>query len=153
MIAGLVAQPSERPHHGSPRCRCGWHHFREPRPHPRKHRERIEVPAVGLRDVRGTRGVQDGISWLVCGHGESGCTSQLCSHCGFSYEDNCDDKQSACQDCRYEVNADYNAAKSIANRYCGYIHHGQNSCGGWAGNQLALNSGTSNVTGDYTPAE
>ena len=80
-------------------------------------------------------------------------TSQRCSHCGFTHEDNRDDKQFACQDCGYEVNADYNAAKNIAVRYCGYIHRGQKSRGGWATSQLALKSGTLNVNGDYTPTE
>ncbi|MFB6227197.1 MAG: RNA-guided endonuclease InsQ/TnpB family protein [Halobacteriales archaeon] len=80
-------------------------------------------------------------------------TSQRCSHCGFTHEDNRDDKQFACLDCGYEVNADYNAAKNIAVRYCGYIHRGQKSRGGWASSQLALKSGTLNVNGDYTPTE
>ena len=80
-------------------------------------------------------------------------TSQRCSQCGFTHEDNRDDKRFACQDCGYEVNADYNGAKNIANRYCGYIHRGQKSRGGWATSQLALKSGTLNVNGDYTPAE
>ena len=80
-------------------------------------------------------------------------TSQRCSHCGFTHEDNRDDKQFNCQDCGYELNADYNSAKNIANRYCGYIHRGQKSRGGWADSQLALKSGMLNVNGDYTPAE
>ena len=80
-------------------------------------------------------------------------TSQRCSHCGFTHEDNRDAKQFECQDCEYEANADYNAAKNIANRYCGYIHRGQKSRGGWATSQLALKSGTLSVNGDYTPAE
>ena len=80
-------------------------------------------------------------------------TSQRCSQCGFTHEDNRDDKQFECQDCEYEVNADYNAAKNIANRYCGYFHRGQKSRGGWATSQLALKSGTLNVNGDYTPTE
>jgi IS605 OrfB family transposase len=80
-------------------------------------------------------------------------TSQRCSHCGFTHEDNRDDKQFACQDCGYKANADYNAAKNIAVRYFGYIHRGQKSRGGWATSQLALKSGTLNVNGDYTPAE
>jgi IS605 OrfB family transposase len=80
-------------------------------------------------------------------------TSQRCSHCGFTHEDNRNDKQFACQDCGYEVNADYNGAKNIANRYCRYIHRGQTSRGGWATSQLALKSGTVNVSGDYTPAQ
>ena len=80
-------------------------------------------------------------------------TSQRCSHCGFTHEDNRDDKQFACQDCGYEVNADYNAAKNIANRYCQYIHRGQKSRGGWATSQLALKSGTLNVNGQFRPTE
>ncbi|AGB33712.1 MULTISPECIES: RNA-guided endonuclease InsQ/TnpB family protein [Halobacteriales] len=80
-------------------------------------------------------------------------TSQRCSHCGFTHEDNRDDKAFECQSCGYEVNADYNAAKNIANRYCGYIHRGQKSRGGWATSQLALKSGTLSVNGDYTPTE
>jgi putative transposase len=80
-------------------------------------------------------------------------TSQRCSHCGFTHEDNRDDKAFECQSCGYEVNADYNAAKNVANRYCGYIHRGQKSRGGWADSQLALKSGSLNVNGEYTPAE
>ena len=80
-------------------------------------------------------------------------TSQRCSHCGFTHGDNRDDKAFECQSCGYEVNADYNAAKNIANRYCGYIHRGQKSRGGWVTSQLALKSGALNVNGDYTPAE
>ncbi|RQG93421.1 RNA-guided endonuclease InsQ/TnpB family protein [Natrarchaeobius chitinivorans] len=80
-------------------------------------------------------------------------TSQRCSCCGFTHENNRNDKQFECVDCGYEVNADYNAAKNIANRYCGYIHRGQKSRGGWATSQLALKSGTLNVNGAYTPAE
>jgi transposase len=56
-------------------------------------------------------------------------------------------------DCGYETNADYNAAKNIAVRYCRYIHCGQKSRGGWVTSQLALKSGTLNVNGDYTPTE
>ena len=80
-------------------------------------------------------------------------TSQRCSYCGFTHKGNRDDKQYKCQDCEYKANADYNAAKNIANRYCGYIHRGQKSHDGWADSQLALKSGTLNVNGEYTPAE
>ena len=80
-------------------------------------------------------------------------TSQRCSHCGFTHEDNRDDKSFECQSCGYELNADYNGAKNIANRYYGYIHRGQKSRGGWATSQLALKSGTLNVNGEYTPTE
>ena len=80
-------------------------------------------------------------------------TSRRCSHCGFTHEDNRDDKAFECQSCGYEVNADYNAAKNIAVRYCGYIHRGQKSRGGWATSQLALKSGTLNVNGQFRPTE
>jgi IS605 OrfB family transposase len=80
-------------------------------------------------------------------------TSQRCNHCGFTYEDNRDDKEFECPGCGYEVNGDYNTAKNITVRYCGYIHRGQRSRGGWATSQLALNSGAMNVNGDYTPAD
>ena len=80
-------------------------------------------------------------------------TSQRCSHCGFTHEDNRDDKAFKCLDCGYEVNADYNAAKNIANRYCGYIHRGQKARGGWATSQLALKSGTLNVNGQFRPTK
>ncbi|MCU4753321.1 RNA-guided endonuclease TnpB family protein [Halobacteria archaeon AArc-curdl1] len=77
-------------------------------------------------------------------------TSQRCSCCGFTHEDNRDDKAFVCQKCGYEVNADYNAAKNVAVRYCGYIHRGQKSRGGWAGCQSALKSGTLNVSGEFS---
>ncbi|UTF55616.1 transposase (plasmid) [Natronosalvus rutilus] len=76
-------------------------------------------------------------------------TSQRCSCCGFTHEDNRDDKAFVCQQCGYEANADYNAAKNVAVRYCGYIHRGQKSRGGWAACQSALKSGTLNVNGDF----
>jgi len=71
----------------------------------------------------------------------------------FMHEDNRDDKQFECVDCEYEANADYNAAKNIANRYCGYIHRAQTSRGGWVTSQLPLMSGMLNVNGNHTPAE
>ncbi len=76
-------------------------------------------------------------------------TSQRCSHCGFVHEDNRSDKEFECLKCEYEVNADYNAAKNVANRYCAYIQRGQKSRDGWASSQLALKSGTLNVNGDF----
>ncbi len=76
-------------------------------------------------------------------------TSQRCSHCGFAHEDNRSDMEFECLKCEYGVNADYNAAKNIANRYCAYIHRGQKSRDGWATSQLALKSGTLNVNGDF----
>jgi IS605 OrfB family transposase len=46
-------------------------------------------------------------------------TSTRCSRtdCGFNHEDNRDGEQFHCQNCGYEVNADYNAAKNIGLRY------------------------------------
>lgn len=78
-------------------------------------------------------------------------TSQRCSHCGHIHEDNRNDKQFKCLNCGYEVNADYNGAKNIANRYCRHIHSGQKSRNGWATSQLALKSGTMTGNGDYSP--
>jgi hypothetical protein len=69
----------------------------------------------------------------------------------LTHEDNGDDKQFACQDFEYEAN--YNAAKDIANRYCGYIHHGRKSRSGYPTSQLTLKSETLNADGDYTPTE
>ena len=45
-------------------------------------------------------------------------TSQRCSHCGLTHEDNRKDKQFNCQDCGYEANADDNAAKNSIDTAC-----------------------------------
>jgi IS605 OrfB family transposase len=78
-------------------------------------------------------------------------TSQRCSSCGFTHEDNRRSKhQFVCQKCEYELNADYNASKNIARKLLKKLHSGQKSSGGGAPCQCALTSGTLNLNGDYT---
>jgi putative transposase len=50
-------------------------------------------------------------------------TSQRCSKCGFTHEDNRDSTAFECLSCGYAVNADYNAAKNIGLRYARQEHH------------------------------
>jgi IS605 OrfB family transposase len=77
-------------------------------------------------------------------------TSQRCSSCGFTHENNRRSKhQFVCQKCGYELNADYNASKNIARKLLKRLHSGQKSSGGGAPRQCALASGTLNLNGDY----
>jgi putative transposase len=50
-------------------------------------------------------------------------TSQRCSKCGFTHEDNRDGTEFRCRSCGYTVNADYNAAKNIGLRYARKQYH------------------------------
>jgi IS605 OrfB family transposase len=50
-------------------------------------------------------------------------TSQRCSKCGFTHEDNRDSTAFDCHSCGYTVNADYNAAKNIGLRYARKQYH------------------------------
>ncbi|MFC5367247.1 RNA-guided endonuclease InsQ/TnpB family protein [Salinirubrum litoreum] len=78
-------------------------------------------------------------------------TSQRCSSCGFTHENNRGSKhQFVCQKCEYELNADYNASKNIARKLLKRLHSGQTSSSGGAPCQCALTSGTLNLNGDYT---
>jgi IS605 OrfB family transposase len=78
-------------------------------------------------------------------------TSQRCSSCGFTHENNRRSKhQFVCQKCEYELNADYNASKNIARKLLNRLHSGQKSSGGGAPCQCALTSGTLNLNGEYT---
>ncbi|MFC7227939.1 transposase [Salinirubellus salinus] len=78
-------------------------------------------------------------------------TSQRCSSCGFTHENNRRSKhQFKCQKCEYELNADYNASKNIARKLLKRLHSGQTSSGGGAPCQCALTSGTLNLNGEYT---
>lgn len=54
-----------------------------------------------------------------------GHTSQRCSQisCDFTHDDNRDGEHFCCQNCGYEVNADYNATKNIALRYARKRQH------------------------------
>jgi transposase, IS605 OrfB family, central region len=68
-------------------------------------------------------------------------TSQQCSKCGCTLEDNRDDQQFDCLDCEYTANADYNAAKNIARKLSVTLQQGQKSPAGGAFCQYALKSG------------
>ena len=74
-------------------------------------------------------------------------TSQRCSSCGFTHEDNRPtQEQFACQKCGYENHADYNAAKNVAVRCCRWLlRRNQNGGGGGASVDIALNGGTMTV--------
>jgi transposase len=77
-------------------------------------------------------------------------TSQRCSKCGFTHENNRRSKhQFVCQTCEYELNADYNASKNIARKLLKRLHSRQTSSSGSAPCQCALTSGTLNLNGDF----
>ncbi|HET7324182.1 MAG TPA: transposase [Halococcus sp.] len=73
-------------------------------------------------------------------------TSQRCSRCGFTHEDNRDGNGFACLSCGYELHADYNAAKNIGLRYARQEYHrlrsSQMSSGGDAPVGVRINRGT-----------
>jgi IS605 OrfB family transposase len=72
-------------------------------------------------------------------------TSQQCSRCGTTLEENRDRQHFECLDCSYSVNADYNAAKNIARKLALQLQRGQKSPAGGAFCQYALKSGTMTV--------
>ncbi|QPV64355.1 transposase [Halosimplex litoreum] len=77
-------------------------------------------------------------------------TSQRCSKCGFTHEINRRSKhQLVCQQCEYELNADYNASKNIARKLLERLHSGQTSSSGGALCQCALTSGTLSLNGEF----
>jgi IS605 OrfB family transposase len=77
-------------------------------------------------------------------------TSQRCSECGFTHETNRRSKhQFVCQQCEYELNADYNASKNVARKLLERLHSGQMSSGGGAPCQCALTSGTLSLNGEF----
>ncbi|MFC7132724.1 MULTISPECIES: RNA-guided endonuclease InsQ/TnpB family protein [Salinibaculum] len=81
-------------------------------------------------------------------------TSQRCTHCGFTHGSNRRSKHEfVCQKCKYELNADYNASKNIAQKLLKRLHSGQTSSSGGAPCQCALTSGTLNLNGDYTASD
>ncbi|RDZ96642.1 transposase, partial [Haloferax sp. Atlit-6N] len=75
-------------------------------------------------------------------------TSQRCSTCGFTHEDNRDGEDFECLKCGYENHADYNAAKNIGLRY---LRRNQTGDGGGAPVGVRLNRGTLNANGEYEP--
>ncbi len=72
-------------------------------------------------------------------------TSQQCSKCGCTLEENRDDQHFECLDCSYAVNADYNAAKNIARKLAVKLRRGQKSPAGGAFCQYALKLGVMTV--------
>ena len=78
-------------------------------------------------------------------HVEPEYTSQRCSRCGFTHEDNRHGEHFECQKCGYEVNADYNGAKNIGLRYARMQVHrlrsSQKSGGGDAQVDVRVNGG------------
>ncbi|WP_424016133.1 RNA-guided endonuclease InsQ/TnpB family protein (plasmid) [Halorientalis pallida] len=72
-------------------------------------------------------------------------TSQQCSKCGCTLEENRDGQRFACLDCSYSVNADYNAAKNVARKLALKLQRGQKSPAGGAFCQYALKSGVMTV--------
>ncbi|WP_158059484.1 RNA-guided endonuclease InsQ/TnpB family protein [Halorussus halophilus] len=76
-------------------------------------------------------------------------TSKRCSTCGFTHGNNRSGESFECQKCGYENHADYNASKNIGFRY---LRRRQNADDGGAPVGVALNRGTLNVSGEYSPA-
>jgi len=72
-------------------------------------------------------------------------TSQQCSKCGCTLEENRDGQHFQCLDCSYTANADYNAAKNVARKLALKLQRGQKSPAGGAFCQYALNSATMTV--------
>jgi len=73
-------------------------------------------------------------------------TSQRCSKCGFTHENNRDGEHFECLSCGYRINADYNASKNIGLRYARQQTHrlrsGQKSLSGDAPVDVRINRGT-----------
>ena len=107
------------------------------------------------------RELQEQVAYKAEEHGivvetvEPSYTSQQCSKCGCTLEENREGQHFACLDCSYSVNADYNAAKNVARKLALKLQRGQKSPAGGAFCQYALKSGimTVNATdvGSDTP--
>jgi IS605 OrfB family transposase len=80
-------------------------------------------------------------------------SSQTCSKCGHQSSTNRDSDTGwfACNECGYELDGDYNAAKNIGKRLI-TVPEGKRPSGLGDG-QLALKSGMVNGNGDYTPSD
>jgi IS605 OrfB family transposase len=72
-------------------------------------------------------------------------TSQQCSKCGCTLDENRDGQQFECLNCSYTANADYNAGKNVARKLALKLQRGQKSPVGGAFCQYALKSGTMTV--------
>ncbi|SDD43286.1 RNA-guided endonuclease TnpB family protein [Natrinema hispanicum] len=73
-------------------------------------------------------------------------TSNRCSTCGFTHDDNRRGENFECQECGYQNHADYNASKNIGLQY---LRRRQNADDGGAPVDVRLNRGTLNVSGEY----
>lgn len=80
-------------------------------------------------------------------------TSQQCSKCGCTHEENRDGQEFVCLECGYEQNADYNAAKNVARKYVVKLRAGQKSPQGGAFSQYALKSGTMTVSDPHVSSD
>ena len=82
---------------------------------------------------------------------EAAYTSQRCSKCGFTHEDNRDGVAFACLSCGYRLNADYNAAKNVGLRYARQERHrlrsSPKSSGGDAPVNVRVNRGAMTDSG------
>ncbi len=72
-------------------------------------------------------------------------TSQQCSKCGCTLDENRDGQRFACLDCSYTANADYNAAKNVARKLALKLQRGQKPPAGGVFCQYALKSGVMTV--------
>jgi len=75
-------------------------------------------------------------------------TSNRCSTCGFTHDDNRQQDSFRCQQCGYANHADYNAAKNVGLQY---LRRRQSAGDGGAPVDVRLNRGTLNVSGEYNP--
>jgi len=75
-------------------------------------------------------------------------TSKRCSKCGHIDRNNRHREKFECQNCGYELHADYNASKNIGIKL---LQRRQKSSAGTGHGQLALKSGTLKLNGDFTP--
>ena len=77
-------------------------------------------------------------------------TSQRCSQCGHTARNNRPTQADfSCQNCGYEVHADYNAAKNVGFKP---VRAGQKRPTGRANRQLALKQGALSANGEFSPA-
>jgi IS605 OrfB family transposase len=97
------------------------------------------------------RELQEQVAYKAEEHGivgetvEPSYTSQQCSKCGCTLEENREGQRFACLDCSYSVNADYNAAKNVARKLALKLQRGQKSPAGGAFCQYAFKSGIMTV--------
>jgi len=97
------------------------------------------------------RELQEQVAYKAEEHGivvetvEPSYTSQQCSKCGCTLEENREGQRFACLDCSYSVNADYNAAKNVARKLALKLQRGQKSPAGGALCQYAHKSGIMTV--------